>query len=103
LMRLAEEVGASVATLEVRLSNQAARQLYIRFGFRPVGLRPHYYTDNGEDALIMTTGELWSSEMQSRLDALSRRYERVGAGDLASQHPPAARTGPSESRQERPA
>jgi ribosomal-protein-alanine N-acetyltransferase len=64
-----------VATLEVRLSNEAARQLYTRFGFRPVGIRPRYYSDNGEDALIMTSGELESADMKSRLAALSRRYE----------------------------
>ena len=43
------------ATLEVRLSNLAARRLYEKYGFRPVGLRPRYYSDNNEDALIMTT------------------------------------------------
>ena len=50
-----------MATLEVRLSNQAARLLYQRFGFRPVGVRPRYYSDNGEDALIMTTESLDSA------------------------------------------
>ena len=52
---LAAERGAHEATLEVRLSNLPARRLYEKFGFRPVGLRPRYYSDNGEDALIMTT------------------------------------------------
>ena len=47
--------GAREATLEVRLSNLPARRLYEKYGFRPVGLRPRYYSDNGEDALIMTT------------------------------------------------
>ena len=32
-----------------------ARRLYEKYGFRPVGIRPRYYSDNGEDALIMTT------------------------------------------------
>ncbi|MBA3796729.1 MAG: ribosomal protein S18-alanine N-acetyltransferase, partial [Chloroflexi bacterium] len=67
VMRVAHDVGASVATLEVRLSNEAARALYARFGFRPVGLRPRYYSDNGEDALIMTTDRLDSPEMQDRM------------------------------------
>ena len=35
-----------------------ARRLYEKYGFRPVGLRPRYYSDNGEDALIMTTEPL---------------------------------------------
>lgn len=40
-------------TLEVRASNQGAIALYEQFGFRAVGVRPRYYADNGEDALIM--------------------------------------------------
>jgi [ribosomal protein S18]-alanine N-acetyltransferase len=40
-------------TLEVRTSNAAAITLYEQFGFRAAGTRPRYYTDTGEDALIM--------------------------------------------------
>ena len=40
-------------TLEVRVSNREAIQLYERLGFRPRGVRRGYYTDNREDALIM--------------------------------------------------
>jgi ribosomal-protein-alanine N-acetyltransferase len=40
-------------TLEVRRSNDPARLLYERFGFKAAGVRPRYYQDNGEDALIM--------------------------------------------------
>jgi len=43
----------SLATLEVRKSNEAAIQLYRDFGFRPVGIRPNYYADEGEDAVVM--------------------------------------------------
>lgn len=74
IMRVAHDVGASVATLEVRLSNIAARALYARFGFRPVGLRPRYYSDNGEDALIMTTDRLDSPEMRERMCTLAGHY-----------------------------
>ncbi len=42
-----------LATLEVRRSNAAALALYRTFGFRPVGVRPNYYSDDGEDAIIM--------------------------------------------------
>jgi [ribosomal protein S18]-alanine N-acetyltransferase len=48
------ESGARWITLEVRVSNQAARGLYTSFGFRQVGLRPRYYSDNSEDAVLMT-------------------------------------------------
>jgi [ribosomal protein S18]-alanine N-acetyltransferase len=40
-------------TLEVRVSNSQAIAMYERFGFRSAGVRPRYYHDNGEDALIM--------------------------------------------------
>ena len=70
LLHLARDVGASVLTLEVRLSNVGARTLYARFGFRPVGVRPRYYSDNSEDALIMTTEELPSAAMRDRLERL---------------------------------
>jgi [ribosomal protein S18]-alanine N-acetyltransferase len=46
------------ATLEVRAGNQAAHDLYQNFGFRVVGIRPHYYRDNNEDAWIMTMSPL---------------------------------------------
>jgi ribosomal-protein-alanine N-acetyltransferase len=62
--------GAREATLEVRLSNLPARRLYEKYGFRPVGLRPRYYSDNNEDALIMTTDPLDSAQMVARIDRL---------------------------------
>ena len=54
----------------MRLSNLPARRLYEKYGFRPVGLRPRYYSDNGEDALIMTTEALASPGMRERMDRL---------------------------------
>jgi [ribosomal protein S18]-alanine N-acetyltransferase len=43
----------TLATLEVRRSNSAALGLYRDFRFRPVGIRPNYYVDEGEDAIVM--------------------------------------------------
>ena len=43
----------AMATLEVRRSNEAAIDLYRKFNFRPVGVRPNYYVDEGEDAIVM--------------------------------------------------
>jgi ribosomal-protein-alanine N-acetyltransferase len=74
LMALSARIGALVVTLEVRLSNAAARELYQQFGFRPVGVRPRYYTDNGEDALIMTTERLDSADMLRLMERMSARY-----------------------------
>lgn len=62
--------GAREATLEVRLSNLPARRLYEKYGFRPVGLRPRYYSDDNEDALIMTTEALGDPPMRERIARL---------------------------------
>ena len=48
-----EGEGSLPFTLEVRVSNQPAITMYERLGFRSAGVRPRYYQDNGEDALIM--------------------------------------------------
>jgi ribosomal-protein-alanine N-acetyltransferase len=70
LLDLALGRHAREATLEVRLSNLPARRLYEKYGFRPVGLRPRYYSDNGEDALIMTTEPLTGAGMRRRVAEL---------------------------------
>ncbi len=80
MVRLARHLGARVMTLEVRLSNAAARSLYQQFGFRPVGVRPRYYSDNGEDALIMTTEPLSDTEMVGLIGEMEKRY---GSEDAA--------------------
>lgn len=49
----ARALGAQVSWLEVRPSNQPAQALYESFGFEKVGVRPRYYADNQEDALLM--------------------------------------------------
>jgi ribosomal-protein-alanine N-acetyltransferase len=55
--RLVEEAGDELPfTLEVRVSNREAIAMYERLGFRSAGVRPRYYQDNGEDALIMWLG-----------------------------------------------
>lgn len=63
-------MGARVVTLEVRVSNQLAQALYLKYGFEIVGQRRNYYSDNGEDALIMTTPPLGGAEFQRRLQEL---------------------------------
>jgi ribosomal-protein-alanine N-acetyltransferase len=54
IAKLLEEAGGTLPfTLEVRTSNRAAIAMYEGLGFRSAGVRPRYYQDNGEDALIM--------------------------------------------------
>lgn len=74
--------GARHVTLEVRVSNVAARALYQQFGFAPVGVRPRYYPD-GEDALILWVHDIASDEFRSRLVHLN-------ASDLSGQATPKA-------------
>lgn len=80
---------AHVATLEVRVSNVPAQQLYLKYDFEKVGTRKAYYADNNEDAFIMTTPPLHSvayQEKQRRLrTALVMRFqERMGKGAPAA-------------------
>lgn len=84
LLDLAVERGARSATLEVRLSNLPARRLYEKYGFRPVGVRPRYYTDDHEDALIMTTEPLDGTPMRERIAALRVRLLGPDAPDRAT-------------------
>lgn len=53
LMKTASFLGMKSITLEVRVSNEVAQNLYRKKGFRPAGTRKGYYSDNREDALIM--------------------------------------------------
>ncbi len=78
---LARDRHAREATLEVRLSNLAARRLYEKYGFRPVGLRPRYYSDNNEDALIMTTEPLDQPALAARIAALREALDEAPAPD----------------------
>lgn len=66
----AAQRGSHVATLEVRVSNITAQQLYSKYGFEKVGLRKAYYSDNNEDAYIMTTPPLGSGQYQQKLERL---------------------------------
>ena len=68
--------GALEATLEVRASNEVAQGLYRKHGFAQVGLRKGYYTDNREDALIMTTPRLDDPRFAARYAARKRRLRK---------------------------
>jgi ribosomal-protein-alanine N-acetyltransferase len=77
LLDIARARRAREATLEVRLSNLPARRLYEKYGFRPVGLRPRYYSDDNEDALIMTTEPLDAPRMTARIERLRQTLEET--------------------------
>lgn len=71
LMEDARERGVSDVTLEVRVGNPGAQELYRRFGFAPGGIRRNYYADIGEDALIMWAHDLGGDQARRRLDSVA--------------------------------
>ncbi len=73
LLELAVGIGARRMTLEVRPSNVGARALYADFGFAITGRRPGYYSDDGEDALVMTTPGLDEPAMRDVIAEQRRR------------------------------
>ncbi len=73
-LREAVEYGSEVMTLEVRVSNFIAQRLYEKYGFKNVGARKAYYSDNREDAAIMTTSPIKSEEYQSMFRDLQESY-----------------------------
>lgn len=54
LIKKAVSLKIELLTLEVRKSNIAAQRLYAKYGFEEIGIRKGYYSNNREDALIMT-------------------------------------------------
>ena len=73
-VRVAIERGSSVVTLEVRVSNFIAQRLYEKYGFKTAGIRKGYYSDNREDALIMTTSLIHAPDYQRSFGELQRKY-----------------------------
>lgn len=71
LLTSARRRGFEAATLEVRAGNSPAQDLYRRFGFAPVGVRPRYYEDTHEDAIIMWLHGLQSEEVASILEEVA--------------------------------
>lgn len=84
LIEQAVALGADRVTLEVRVSNEPAQSLYRKYGFQQAGRRLRYYSDNNEDAFIMTTESVRSPDYSERfarlVDALERRL--AAQGDL---------------------
>ncbi|HZO73774.1 MAG TPA: ribosomal protein S18-alanine N-acetyltransferase [Ktedonobacteraceae bacterium] len=70
LIDIAYTIGAKWVTLEVRVSNYTAQNLYRKYGFHESGVRHRYYSDNQEDALIMWTEEINSPSYKQKFQAL---------------------------------
>ena len=74
LIDQAKQIAARWLTLEVRISNQVAQGLYQKYTFKEMGVRRRYYSDNGEDALVMWTDPIDSETFQ---EAVSRNREAL--------------------------
>ena len=53
VLEFARRKACRFVTLEVRRANVGAQDLYKSLGFQTIGIRPHYYADDGEDAFVM--------------------------------------------------
>jgi ribosomal-protein-alanine N-acetyltransferase len=79
---LARELKASTMTLEVRVSNTVAQNLYTKYGFKQMGARKGYYLDNREDAIIMSTENINSDSFRAHIQQLRESLARkLGAVD----------------------
>lgn len=70
------EVKIKYITLEVRASNQAAIGLYEKFGFKSLGVRKKYYQNDGEDALIMWTQNIFDKNYKEMFEKNKREFEK---------------------------
>lgn len=84
VLREARERGAQAATLEVRVNNRGAQRLYGGFGFAPVGVRPGYYAETSEDALIMWAYDIHTDAFAELLDRQEQRLGRPGGDSGAA-------------------
>ena len=73
LAREAVERNMASLTLEVRVGNQAAQDLYREFGFAPAGVRQRYY-ENSEDALVMWIHDIQGDEFRERLNTIAATH-----------------------------
>jgi len=75
LLQAAYDTGARWVTLEVRTSNENAMRMYESFGFKVIGRRKGYYTDNGEDAIVMWSDSIYAPRFRRAYEANLERIE----------------------------
>ena len=75
LVQAAYDMGAKWVTLEVRTTNDNAVHLYEGFGFKVIGRRKGYYTDNGEDAIVMWSDSIHSPRFRRAYEANLERID----------------------------
>jgi len=73
IARAAPELGVRHLTLEVRVGNAPAQVVYRRFGFAPAGVRKNYYSETGEDAIVMWAHDIDTPVYADRLNGIESR------------------------------
>jgi len=76
LIDLATQLSIKTITLEVRASNEAAQSLYRKYGFQTVGRRSRYYSNNKEDAVLMSTNTITSASFQAHFQELKEAHRQ---------------------------
>ncbi len=69
-------VGQTVVTLECRLSNAAALRLYEKYGFQRIGIRSRYYSDDHEDAYVLSVSDIGTASYERRFERLRNEHRR---------------------------
>lgn len=80
LVQAAYDLGAKWITLEVRTSNVNAQRMYEGFGFKVIGRRRGYYTDNGEDAIVMWSDSIYSPRFRKAFEENLARIDTSVSG-----------------------
>ena len=92
VVEMAMEQKARMITLEVRVSNTIAQDLYLKYGFTKVGVRRGYYSDNFEDGALMSTPDLVSAGFQGRFQQLrEQHFKKWGMSFYKGSRPPAVK------------
>lgn len=73
---MAMQLNAHMVTLEVRTSNMHAQSLYTSYDFSQTGIRKHYYSDNGEDAFIMSTDTFTTESFKIYVQKIKLAHEQ---------------------------
>lgn len=85
---LAVEAEMKTIALEVRPSNERARHLYEWFGFQAQGTLRAYYSDNGEDAVVMLTPELTAPDYAAHLQSIRAQHTLRGTDTFEAPRDP---------------
>lgn len=72
--------GAEVISLEVRVTNTSAQEMYAKFGFDVVGVRKGYYIETKEDAYVMEVSRANSTDYRNMLSAIRHELDEIDGG-----------------------